>query len=450
MPDKDPAAGGTGAVTHPRKFSLDGGATLLLEEDHSLPLVTLSLVHKSGSASDPQGKEGAARLAMRMLRRGADGLSSKEIEDTIDRLGAEVGTDVSPSGITVGAQVIKNNLEPLTDLLVRLVGSPAFPPDELERLKRETIAEIIESRDSDRALAHRAFRKELFAGHLYGRSSTGTTPTVRGLSGEDARAAYAFHSKRGNIVLGVSGDADEREARHLADRLLGVIPEGAAPADPVTEPEPRKGRRLVFVDKPERTQTQILIGGLGTSPFDDDHISLSVANAAFGGTFTSRLMREVRGKRGWSYGAYSRLGVDRHRQAFSLWTFPGQGDAAACIRLEMDLLKAFVDKGITPGELSFVRRYLVRSRAFDMDTASKRLHLGLDVEALGLPADYHTGYIPRVKAVTREGAGAAVRARIALDDLLVVVVGTASEVLEPVKAAIEGLAEVTVVPFDAD
>jgi zinc protease len=434
----------------PARYDLEGGATLLLEEDHSLPLVSLTLALKSGSAHDPVGKEGASRVALRMLRRGAEGMTSKEIEDAIDRLGAEVGTDVSPSGATVGAQVIRRNLDPFLDLLVKMLGSPSFPADEFERLKRETVAEILESRDSDRALAHRAFRRSLFAGHLYGRSTTGTTATVESLVEGDARGAYAMHMRRGNLVIGLSGDVDENTAKRVAERLLGAIPEGVGLADPIVEPEPKKGRRLVFVDKPERTQTQILIGTLGTSAFDPDHVPLGVANAVFGGTFTSRLMREIRSKRGWSYGASSRLATDRHRQSFSMWTFPAMTDAAPCLRLEIELLEAFVDQGITARELAFVRSYLTRSRAFDVDTASKRLHQAVDVAALDLPADYHSSYVAKVKATTLEAANLAVKARIHPEDLVVVVVGTAESTLEGVREAIPSIAEHTVIPFDAE
>jgi len=210
------------------------------------------------------------------------------------------------------------------------------------------------------------------------------------------------------------------------------------------------GRRLVFVDKPERTQTQVLIGSLGTQPHDEDHHALSVANAIFGGTFTSRLMREVRSKRGWSYGASARLGVDRHRQAFTMWTFPAATDAAACLALELDLLSTFVAKGITTRELSFIKRYLARSYAFEIDTAAKRMHQALDVELLDLPADYYSGYIAHVEGVTLETANGAVSRRLGAKDLLITVVGTASEILEPVRAAIPELASHEVVPFDRD
>jgi zinc protease len=432
------------------RLDLGDGATLLFDEDHTLPLVSITVAMRSGSAHDPAGKEGASRLAMRMLRRGTAGMSAKDIEDQIDRLGGEFSTDVAPSSSAIEGQVIERNLEPFVDLFAKILGAPQFPEDELTRLKRETVAEIIEARDSDRALAQRAFRRALFAGHPYGRSTTGTPKSVESLTDDDVHRAYRLHVNRGNVVVGLSGDVDAAGAKRVAERLVAAIPAGSAPADPIGEPEPRKGRRLVFVDKPERTQTQILIGSLGTSPFDSDHVPLGVANAVFGGSFTSRLMREVRSKRGWSYGASSRLGVDRHRQSFAMWTFPAATDAAACLRLELELLQQFVDKGIAERELAFIKRYLMRSRAFDVDTASKRLHQALDVFVLGLPADYHSAYLEKVGAVTCEEANAAVRARIHPDDALVVVVGTADSILRPVRESIERLVEHTVVAFDED
>jgi zinc protease len=216
------------------------------------------------------------------------------------------------------------------------------------------------------------------------------------------------------------------------------------------DPSPLSGRRLIVVDKPERTQTQILVATLGTDPRDPDHTALLVGNAVFGGTFTSRLMREVRSKRGWSYGASSRAGIDRRRQGWVMWTFPEAVNAAACLKLTVELMEKWVEGGVTPREVAFIRRYLVRSQAFDVDTAPKRLHQALDVELLGLDADYHSGWGARVQATTAESASAAVRARIHPQDFVAVVVGTASQVLEGLRESVPGLSDVTVVPFDAE
>lgn len=432
------------------RFGLAGGGSLHVAESHAVPLVSITIAFRSGSASDPAGKEGAAKLAFRMLRRGSRTHSAKEIEDELDRLGAELSTEVSVSSSAIHGQVIERNLGAFVDLLTALLGEPAFPEDELDRLKRETLAELVEARDSDRALAQQAFRRSVFTGHPYARGATGTRKTVTGLALEDVRAAYRTHFVQGNVALGFCGDVETTRAQSLAQRIAGALAAGPRVPDPVGAPGRIPGRRLVFVDKPERTQTQILIGGLGTSPHDHDHVALSVANAVFGGSFTSRLMREVRSKRGWSYGAYARLSVDKQRQAFSMWTFPAATDAPSCIALELELLEAFVAKGVDARELSFIKKFLGRSYAFDIDTASKRLHQALDVEVLDLPADYYSGYLARLAEVTVPQANAAVAARLTADDVLVVVVGTAAELEEKVRAIIPRLGEHRVVPFDRE
>ncbi|MGH7436149.1 MAG: M16 family metallopeptidase [Polyangiaceae bacterium] len=433
-----------------QRFDLEGGGLALHEGDAAVPLVSFAISLRSGSASDPAGKSGLARIAMRMLRRGAPGMSAEQIDVRIDSLGAELSVDTSPSTVAMHAQVIARNLDAFVDLVATLLGSPTFPEDELARLKRETVAEIIEARDNDRVIAHKALQRTLFADHPYGRNAGGTTLSVESIQRADVVAFYERHVVRRNAVVGISGDVSEARAAALASRLLAGLRPGAPVADDVAEPAALAGRRLVVVDKPERTQTQILVATLGTSPGDEDHAALVVANAVFGGTFTSRLMREIRSKRGWSYGASSRVAIDRHRQAWVLWTFPAAEDAPPCLALSLELLQTWIEKGVTPREVGFIQRYLVRSHAFEIDTAAKRLHQALDVELLGLPPDYYSGWIDHVRAVTADSASEAVRRRIATDSLLAVVVGTASQVADPVRKVVPGLTESTVVPFDQE
>jgi predicted Zn-dependent peptidase len=129
---------------------------------------------------------------------------------------------------------------------------------------------------------------------------------------------------------------------------------------------------------------------------------------------------------------------------------PAANDCAPCVELELQLLEEFVDKGIKKSELSFIKNYLVPSYAFEVDTAPKRLGQAIETELLELPPEYHSKYVDHVKDVTFERAVAAPKARISTKDLVIIVVGTASETLEAVKAKIPDLAETTVVPFDAD
>jgi zinc protease len=442
----------TSVTPPPRPMRIDagGGAVAYLVESHELPLVDLSISFRSGATLDPVAKIGRTRLFARMLRRGAAGWTSDQIEETIDRYGGELSVDVGPSAITIHVQVIRRNLEPFLALLGDLLLRPTFPEAELARLRREAVAEIIEARDSDKALVSRFFRRAVFGAHPYGRGTTGTVHTIPAITRDDVVAAHALHVRRGGAVVAVAGDLTEADVRKLVLPLVAALPSGASEKDQTPDPTFPKGRRLVFVDKPARTQTQIMIGGLGTRADDPDHVPLVVANTVFGGTFTARLMKEVRSKRGWSYGAYSRLPIERRRESFSMWTFPAATDAAACIALELELFEALLAEGISDQELAFARSYLAESYAFDVDTAYKRVRQAVDEEIYGLPADYHTGYVSKILAVTRSQANAALKTRLSSDDLVVVVVGTASEIKAAVEQAIPRLASTEVIPFDAD
>jgi len=429
---------------------LPGEPRIYIEENHVLPLVSIAVAVRSGASTDPPGKEGLTRVMIRMLRRGCRGMTSHQIEERIDALGAELSADVSASVITLHVDVISRSLDPMVDLLATIMAEPTFDELELGRLLRETQGEIVESRDNDRSLATRHFRRAVFEGHPYGRRLGGTIPTISSVTRSDVLAQYRRHFVRGNLAIAFAGDLTEARALEITHRLASGLPEGTARPAAIPPPAGKKGRRLVFVDKPERTQTQILIGGLGSHPRDDDHIPLHVATTIFGGTFTSRMMRAIRSERGWSYGAYARLPYDLERDAFSMWTFPAAKDAAACIALELELLSAWQKEGITERELAFAKRYLVRSHAFDIDTAQKRVHQKLDVDLFDLPAAYHTKYLDHVRSVTLAQAKEATQRRVSLDDLAVSVVGTRSEIGDAVAGAIPGLSNVEVVAYDAE
>ncbi len=429
---------------------------ILTEIDPSLPLIQLSASFVGGSISDPVGKEGLTRLLVRLMRRTGGGLDPEALDLKIDGLGSTLGVDVGTSSTGFSGSVITRNFQAFIQVLQDVVARPAYNDDELGRLKRETLAELNEVRDNDRALARRWFGRTLFAGHPYGRTTTGRPETLEAITVADLGDHFTRLFSQSNLALALAGDVSEAQLQDFAGAFRELLPQTAnapsayAALDNVPEPSGLLGRKLVVVDKPERTQTQILIGGMGTHAHDSDHTALLIANTVFGGTFTARLSDEVRSKRGWSYGAYSSLPYDRRRQSFSMWTFPAATDAAACVALELELLEKWVTDGITQAELDNAKNYLVRSNVFQTDTAAKRMGLLLDEHLHALPENYHRTFTERVSAVTLSAANQAIQSRISLDNLLVTVVGTASEIGDAVAAAIPNLASRELIPFDRD
>ncbi len=421
---------------------------LHVETSRALPLVSMSVAFCTGSVCDPIGKEGATRALARMIRRGGAGRTSRAIEEEIDALGAELSAEVGPSHVTFSMEVLERNAEPLAALVGELLARPGFDDAELAKLRREILAELEEARDSDRHLASRALRGRLFPGHPYGRRLGGTPESVPRIARGDLVELAGTHLRRDVAVVGVAGHADDERASRLAGLLVGALPEAGPSLPDVPEPSRVRGVTLVFVDKPERTQTQMAIATLGTHAHDPDHVPLLVANDAFGGTFTARLMTEVRAKRGWSYGAYSRLGLDRRREAFSMWTAPGRADAARCLALELELLEAWVRDGLTDDELAFAQEHLVKSSVFDVDTPQKRLSQMIELDVYGLLPDHHTAMSSRISQVTTAAARDAVQARIVPSELIVAVVGTKDDVLGELEAALPRRTETVVVPYD--
>jgi len=419
---------------------------VLVESEHSLPLVHVGLVLRTGSVHDPRGAEGLARMTARMLRMGTRGLTAQQVEEKIDSLGAQLSVGCAPSYVQLSGVVVEHNLEAFFQLLSELVVAPAFRARDLARAKRETVAELVGVVDDDRSLAARHFRSFALGKHPYARAVAGTTRSVRTLTRRAVLAHYEKHFVSSNVIVSMAGAVHAERAQELVARYL-TLPRGRAPKQDAPETSLAKGRRLILVDKPERTQTQLIVGTLGTHALDPDHTALQVANVVFGGLFTARLTHEIRSVRGLSYGASSSLGHDRRRELWTMWTFPAAKDAFKCLQLQLQLYEDWVQNGVLPGELKRAKSFLVKSHAFEIDTAQKRLDQRVEAELFGLPHDYFDGFVSRVKRVTKEDANAALKNRLSLRDLVIGVVATASE-LEPQLKQLPNLRELRVVPFD--
>ncbi len=422
---------------------------LLFEASRELPLVQLVATFRVGGVHDPVGLEGLSRVTARMLRRGSRSMTGEQLEARIEAVGAELAAHVGLGATTVGIETLSRSLDKALPIAAELIAEPRFDEAELDKLKRQIEAEIVTSRDEDDGLASRALRRKLFAGHPHGRRVQGTVASIRAITREDVIAHHRRAFSRENAIVAVGGDVNEDQAATLAAQLLERLPSGEALAYSVPQPTPPKGRRLVMVDKPDRSQCQLGIGTLGADLADEDYVPLLLANAVFGGMFTSRLNQEVRVKRGWSYGASSGLATGPVREAFTIWAAPSVEDAIACLELEVGLLEAFCDAGIDEAEVRFAGEYMRRSYAFEIDTGKKRLQQKLDCALLNLSEDFHAKTIERISSVTAEEASRAVARRLDSKALWVTAVVDAEDIGKELAAALPW-DEVVVEPIDLD
>ncbi len=422
------------------------GMPIFLESSHALPVVDIALRIATGAEFDPEGLEGLARLTLKTLRMGPEGMSEQRTEDLLAGLGARLHVSTARRALRISGSVLTRHLEPFFELLSRMVLRPALRPADLARQRRETHAMLMAQLDDDDSLAARHVRKLALGDHPFARSLVGTPASLARVDVAKGRAFLAEHLRRGNLVFGFAGDITGAQAEDLVLRYFGDLPAGRTKRPTPSTPKQPRGRRVRVVDKPERTQTPMAFSTLGTHLTDPHLDGLIVANTVFGGTFASRLNGELRTKRGFTYGASSSLGRAEKRELWSMQSAPEAEHTLACARIHLELMERWVERGVSQRELGAAKRFLAGSYAFDVETPSKRLEIRLDRHGVGLDPDAFVKYPERMRAVTLSQANDALRARLSPDDVALVVVAEAEQVREGL-LTLPGVHEVDVRPY---
>ena len=422
-----------------RRWTRPDGSVVLLEATDALPVVDLALRLPVGSVADPPGKGGCLRFMARLLRQGPRGMHEAEVEEAVAHLGARLAVGITRESIELQGTVLAEHAEAFAALLGRLLAAPAFRTRDLARAKREVRAELADARDDDGALAARHLRDLAFGAHPYGAPAGGTAASLRRITRTDLIEAHARVLGTRGLVLGAAGPLDPAGADALFDALLAGVPRRRVPKMRVAATRFPRGRRVRVVHRPGRQQVQLGIAALGTHRADPLRVPLLVAETAFGGTFASELTHEIRSVRGWSYYAGSSLRVSAKRDLLELWSHPAPDVAVPCAARKLALLERWRAEGPRPEDLRRAKTYLVGSRAFDEETAARRLELAFHRETGGAVAGFRTA----VRRVTRARAKEAVARRIQPRDLAIVAVGDRRQ-LAPALAALPGVAHVEV------
>ncbi len=424
------------------------GAPVFVAPSGDAPLVWLEVTAWGGAANDPFGLEGLHRHAALLARRGAGPRDRTAFDDDLDRLGAAVDVAIGRDSTTVSAVSLTRNLDAVVDLCADLLAAPRFSDDEHARLLRETPQILDEIRDDDSALATRWFDRECAPGHPYARTSLGTEASLARIELAAARDTWRREMVAGNLILGVAGDVDEAAAAAIATRLTERLGPGPAPALPdVVGPAAPTGRRVVLVDKADRTQAQLRLGHTGPRFGDPDTAALLLLETGFGGMFSSVLMQEIRVKRGWSYGAGCTLRRSRGRHWLEMWMATAIDVAGQAVHTTLDLYRALADDGLDADTLDLARAYLIGSMPFHQATARQRMQLAVKDALYGLPADYTTSLPTQVADLGASDVAAAAGRWLRPDDVVTVAVTTAATALDKLQTADAG--PVTTVPFDS-
>jgi len=434
---KPPALGPVRELKLPpvQKLRLANGIPVLLVEMHKVPLVQVSVVARAGAGADPLDKPGLASLTADMLDEGAGARSSLQIADEVDYLGVDLSAGAGWDATSVGLHAPVKKLAAAMPILADVALRPTFPQSELDRVRKDRLTELLQLRDEPRAIASVAFANALYGrGHRYGTAIVGTERSVRAFTREDLVRFHEQTFTPANSAIVVVGDVTAASIQPELEKAFGgwKSPAGNPPANVPAAPQVAS-RGIWIVDKPGAAQSEIRIGRVGPPRSTKDYFALNVMNTILGGSFTSRLMQNLREQHGYAYGARSSFDYRLSTGPF-VASAPVQTDKTAPALTEFFKELTAITKTVTEAEVSKAKNYVALGFPSDVETTGDIASKLAQQFLYDLPGDFLDTYVARVGAVTLDEVRRVASESVDPEKVVVVVVGDRSKIESEMKA----------------
>lgn len=426
----------------PATFTLDNGLKVYLIEDHALPLLSVSVVSRAGSETNPEDKGGLATLTAEAMGDGTTSRDLKTLAEDEEAVGATISPNASMDGGSAGLTMLTSYTNSGMNLLSDVVEHPAFRPEDLERRKRQRLVRIAQETDSVQAMALRVGPKLIFGESPYGASPQGTTQSVQALTREDVTGFYAAHYGPSDSALLLAGDITPAEARTLAQQYFGGW-SGTAIAGVTLPPAPQpQATHIVVVDKPGAPQTALIAFGLGVPANSPDLPALQVMNYTLGGAFGSRINMNLREVHGYTYGASSRFQTYRAGGDFLAGGLVRTDVTAPAAKELMSEIDRFPSNPPTEAELTASKDALVQSLPGEFETTGAEASAMQSIFLLDRPLDYFATLPAKYRAVTAEDVARLARQDLHPNAMLIVAAGDRARIEPALKDAGLGPVEV--------
>lgn len=413
-----------------QKRTLSNGLPVWIVELHKVPVAHVTLVVKAGTGSDPRGKYGIANLTAEMLDEGAGSRNALQLADAVDYLGANLSTSSSSDASYVDLQVPVARLSDALPIMADVALRPAFPEEELKRVREDLLTSIVQAQDDPATLIQFAFPRLVFGPeHRYGTMSFGTATTLKGFTVADLKQFHSTQYVPSRSLLIVTGDVTPASAVSRLEPAFGAWRGAAAPAPAVPAAPQLTARQIYIVDKPGAAQSQIRVGWIGVARSTPDYFPLRVMNTVLGEAFTSRLNQNLREEHGYAYGASSRF--DMRGSAGPFYAAAGvQTDKTSESLTEFFKELEGIRKPVPAEEVEKAKNYLALLMPRNFETTGSLANSLAQMFVYNLPADYFATYTERVRAVTPADVQRVAEKYIQPDKFAVVVVGD-RKVIEP-------------------
>jgi zinc protease len=405
---------------------LPSGIRLVTAPVAKLPLVTVLVIVDAGSVNEPRGKEGIASLTAAGLLEGTTQFDGAELAEKFEQLGTSLESGADWDSAFVKITTLSERLEEATRLLGEVISSPVFPEREIERLKAERLAEILQLETEPRGLADEKFEEFLYSPQSrYSSPDAGSTKSVSALSHEDVEQFYRSNYRSGATTVIVAGDATPEQTRTMVMAAFQKWPAGSAQKPQLTTAARTTRRSVHIVHKPEAPQSELRVGHVGLPRKHPDFFPTLVMNAVLGGLFGSRINLNLREQHGYTYGASSYYDWRRGPGPFVVSTAVQSEVTAPALTeifLEIDRIRS---ETITDEELTLARDYLEGVFPIRYETTTAIASALATLVIHDLPADYYDTYRKNIHNVSAEAVLRAATMHLHPLELQTIVVGDA-------------------------
>jgi zinc protease len=412
----------------PEQFKVSNGLTVFYSERPGLPLVAASLVLLRGSGANPVEQPGLASFTTRMLQQGTATRTALQIADRAADLGTTVGTRASMDSSRIGSESLTRNFPDVLELMSDMVLHPIFPQKEIDRVRSERQAALVQERDEPFAVATRVYSAALYGPkYTYGYPDIGTSESLKGITRESLEKFWKENYTPSDAAIIVTGNIKRDELKALLEKQFGGWK--AAEAPPVNRGAvERSDAKVILVDRPDAPQTTLVLFSLGPARSTPDYAPLEVMNSELGGLFSSRINMNLREQHGYTYGAGSFFSYHVAPGPFIVYSDVRTDVTAPAVAEVFKELKRMRDTAISAEELKLAKDSIAQSLPGRFEHGSEAAGTFAEIYVYGLPLDYFSTLPEKINAVTAEQAQAAAQKYIQTDRTTVLAVGDRAKI----------------------
>jgi len=411
---------------------LKNGLEILHVHDKTLPYVSLGLLIKVGASSDPLAKSGLAQLTAELIERGTKNKSAEQISDAFGRLGTglSIRTDYDFTYVSVAG--LSRTRDELLQLFVEVITEPAFAAPEVERLKREFVAGIKRNYDQPRWVAGRTFAQFLYGQHPYGREVGGSVRDIQSIKQKDIIRHYLKSFRPNQSLLVVVGDVDKNQLAEIERKFSSWTSREQEKEESINMTEV-PGSQIRLVHRADLQQSEVRLGHIGIKRKNDDYLALTVADTILSGGFNSRLMREIRVKRGLTYGISAGFSPRLDRGPFLISSNTRHEKVGELITETKNTLEEFYNNGVTEVEVNDAKGYLRGLFPRRLETPEQLANMMATLKFYDISDDYLEDYIKNLNKISAKEVNRVIKQYYRPADLKILVYGPQGKVLSQLR-----------------